>query len=87
MAVILRYFSEFGSFGGALRKSSRLLSHLVMSSCYFICLTKLSMSAVEFCNVYSVLTLLNVYAYLYVIVILSSRISMIGCKINKIWLI
>ena len=33
--VILRYFSEFGSFRGALRKSSRSLSHLLMSSCYF----------------------------------------------------
>jgi len=33
MAVILRYFSEFGSFLGALRKSSRSLSHLLMSSC------------------------------------------------------
>ena len=33
MAVILRYFSEFGSFLGALRNSSRSLSHLLMSSC------------------------------------------------------
>ena len=33
MALILRYFAEFGSFRGALRKSSRLLSHLLMSSC------------------------------------------------------
>jgi len=32
--VILRYFSEFGSFQGALRKSSRSLSHLLMSSCF-----------------------------------------------------
>jgi len=31
--VILRYFSEFGSFRGALPKSSRSLSHLLMSSC------------------------------------------------------
>ena len=31
--VILRYFREFGSFWGALRKSSRSLSHLLMSSC------------------------------------------------------
>jgi len=30
--VILRYFSEFGSFRGALRKSSLSLSHLLMSS-------------------------------------------------------
>jgi len=39
MAVILRYFSEFGySFiiPGALRKSSRSLSHLLMSSCLFL---------------------------------------------------
>jgi len=33
MAVILRYFSEFDSFRGALRKSSRSLSYLLMSSC------------------------------------------------------
>jgi len=33
MAVILRYFSEFGELPGALRKSLRSLSHL-MSSCY-----------------------------------------------------
>jgi len=32
--VILRYFSEFGELPGALRKSSRSLSHLLMSSCY-----------------------------------------------------
>jgi len=31
--VILRYFSEFGYLPGALRKSSRSLSHLLMSSC------------------------------------------------------
>ena len=31
--VILRYFSEFGYLPGVLRKSSRLLSHLLMSSC------------------------------------------------------
>ena len=30
---ILRYVSEFGSFRGALRKSSRSLSHLLMSFC------------------------------------------------------
>jgi len=34
MAVILRYFSEFGYIPGVLRKSSRSLSHLLMmSSC------------------------------------------------------
>ena len=32
MAVILRYFSEFGYLPGVLRKSSRSLSHLLMSS-------------------------------------------------------
>ena len=35
--VILRYFSEFGYLPylpGILRKSSRLLSHLLMSSCF-----------------------------------------------------
>jgi len=31
--VILRYFSKFRYLPGALRKSSRLLSHLLMSSC------------------------------------------------------
>ena len=31
--VILRYFSEFGQLPGALRKSSRSLSHLLISSC------------------------------------------------------
>jgi len=42
MAIILRYFTEFGSFQGALRKnvedvvveSSRSLSHLLMSFLY-----------------------------------------------------
>ena len=33
MAVILRYFSEFGYLPGVLRKSSRSLSHLLMTSC------------------------------------------------------
>ena len=33
MAVILRYFTEFGYLPGVLRKSSRSLSHLLMSSC------------------------------------------------------
>jgi len=32
--IILRCFSEFGYLPGALRKSSRSLSHLLMSSCY-----------------------------------------------------
>jgi len=31
--VILRYFSEFGKLPGALHRSSRSLSHLLMSSC------------------------------------------------------
>jgi len=31
--VILRYFSEFEYFPGARRKSSRSLSHLLVSSC------------------------------------------------------
>jgi len=34
MTVILRYFSEFGYLPGVLRKSSRSLSHLLMSSCF-----------------------------------------------------
>jgi len=33
MAVILRYVSEFAYLPGVLRKSSRSLSHLLMSSC------------------------------------------------------
>jgi len=33
MAVILCYFSEFAYLPGVLRKSSRSLSHLLMSSC------------------------------------------------------
>jgi len=32
--VILRCFSEFGYLPGALRESSRSLSHLLMSSCF-----------------------------------------------------
>jgi len=32
--VILRCFSEFGYLPGALRKSSRSLSHILMSSCH-----------------------------------------------------
>jgi len=34
--VILRCFSEFGYLPGALRKSSRSLSHLLMSSCILL---------------------------------------------------
>jgi len=34
MAVILRYFSEFAYLPGVLRKRSRSLSHLLMSSCH-----------------------------------------------------
>ena len=34
--VILRYFSEFVYLPGVLRKSSRSLSHLLMSSCFLI---------------------------------------------------
>jgi len=42
-SVILRYFSQFGSFGGALRKSSRSLAHLLMSSCsVFLVVDKMS---------------------------------------------
>ena len=37
MAVIFRYFSEFGQLPGALRKSSRSLSHFLMSSCKLGC--------------------------------------------------
>jgi len=33
MTVVLRYFGEFDRFCGALRKGSRSLSHLLMSSC------------------------------------------------------
>ena len=34
--VILRYFTEFGQLPGALRKSSRSLFHLLMSSCFIL---------------------------------------------------
>jgi len=34
MAVIVHYFSEFWYLPGVLRKSSRSLSHLLMSSCF-----------------------------------------------------
>jgi len=34
--VILRYFSEFGWLPGALLKSSRSLSHLLISSCTYL---------------------------------------------------
>jgi len=37
MAIILRYFSEFAYLPGVLRKSSRSLSHLLMSSCFTYC--------------------------------------------------
>ena len=45
--VILRYFSQFGYLPGVLRKSSRSLSHLLMSSCntYFQC------SGQDACNI------------------------------------
>ena len=36
MALVLRYLTEFGSFWGALRKSSRPLSYLLMSSYYWL---------------------------------------------------
>ena len=54
MAVILRYFSEFAYLAGVLRKSSRSLSHLLMSSCM-----KLSMSSDAFnaVNGYFVVTI------------------------------
>ena len=38
MAVILRYFSEFAYLPGVLRKSSRSLSYLLMSSCCILAL-------------------------------------------------
>jgi len=41
--VILRYFSEFGYLPGVLRKSSRSLSHLLMSSCYYVILVALKL--------------------------------------------
>jgi len=40
MAVILRYFSEFAYLPGVLRKSSRSLSHHLMSSCSCIRMTR-----------------------------------------------
>jgi len=35
--IILRYFTEFGTLLGALRKSSRSLSQFLMSSCKYSC--------------------------------------------------
>jgi len=51
--VILRCFSEFGYLPGALRKSSRSLSHLLMSSCN-MCLDNFSIVhiLVSFCSRY-----------------------------------
>ena len=57
MAVILRYFSEFDSFRGALRKSSRSLSHLLMSSCYYLVILQCFISTYAFYD-------LNVFAAL-----------------------
>jgi len=45
MAVVLRYFSEFDGFLGALRKGSRSLSHLVMSSRVVLSLPRRSAAA------------------------------------------
>ena len=45
--VILRYFSEFGQLPGALRKSSRSLSHLLMSSCNSLAISNLSRTLFE----------------------------------------
>ena len=42
--VILRYLSQFGYLPGVLRKSSRSLSHLLMSSCMSMFMSKFSMS-------------------------------------------
>jgi len=47
VAVILRYFSEFGYLLGILRISSRSLSHLVMSSCCYILLAMLLLQIVH----------------------------------------
>jgi len=46
IAVILRYFSEFGYLSGVLRKSSRSLSHLLMSSCIYVMVTITRLSLV-----------------------------------------
>ena len=40
--ISLRYFSEFGQLPGALRKNSRSLSHLLMSSCKTRCIIPMS---------------------------------------------
>jgi len=42
--VILRCLSEFGCLPGALRKSSRSLSHLLMSSCTIVHISKRHLS-------------------------------------------
>jgi len=51
MAVILRYFSEFGYLPGVLRKSSRSLSHLLMSSCLSL-VSRKNEQFYGLCNVY-----------------------------------
>ena len=43
--VILRYFTEIGSFRGARHKSSRSLSHLLMSSCFLVFILYAAFSA------------------------------------------
>jgi len=45
MVVILPYFSEFGYLPGVLRKSSRSLSHLLMSSCTIVIMAALCNTA------------------------------------------
>ena len=47
IAVILRYFSEFGYLPDVLRKSSRSLSHLLMSSC-FVSVSNLTLESVQY---------------------------------------
>jgi len=56
MAVILRYFSEFGYPPGVLRKSSRSLSHLLMSfwATAYVCKTVRPMLSVRCLSVLSV---------------------------------
>ena len=44
--VILRYFSEFGQLPGALRKSSRSVCHLLMSSCQLLMMDYVSVSLI-----------------------------------------
>jgi len=51
MALILRYFTEFGNFQSALRKSPRSLSYLLMSFWATVCPLSVCLSVLSVCDV------------------------------------